>query len=113
MLGLNILRLTIIFRCAIALARKLGIQYVWIDSICILQDDGADPRGEPVNMAQCYLQALLTLAAELESESDIETLFILRPFNRLVRLPYREAGKQRGHYYVFKQLKRTKSAVFD
>lgn len=33
------------------LARKLGIQYVWIDPISILQDDAADLRGELVNMA--------------------------------------------------------------
>ncbi|KAM0513143.1 hypothetical protein ACHAPE_008182 [Trichoderma viride] len=32
---------------------------------------------------------------------------ISRPFTRLVRLPYREDGKQRGHYYVLKQLRRT------
>ncbi|KAM0451676.1 hypothetical protein ACHAPV_009825 [Trichoderma viride] len=92
----------------IALARTLDIQYVWIDSICIVQDNVADLRGELVNMAQYYQPALFTLAAELESKPDNEEMSIPRPFTRLVRLPYREGGKQRGHYYVLKQSRRTK-----
>jgi hypothetical protein len=100
MRDLDISRLPVRFRYAIALARKLDIQYVWIDLICIVQDDVADLKGELVNVAQYYQHALFTLAAELESEPDNEDMPIPRPFTRLVRLPYREDGKQRGHYYA-------------
>jgi hypothetical protein len=30
------------FREAIGIARKLGARYLWIDSLCIVQDDEAD-----------------------------------------------------------------------
>lgn len=109
MQDLDISRLPVLFRYAIALARRLGIQYIWIDSICILQDDTADVRRELLNMAQYYQHALFTLTAELKSASGDETLSIPRPFNRLARLPYREAGKQKGYFYIFKQKKRTKT----
>lgn len=35
-------RLPILFRNAITITRKLGIQFIWIDSLCIVQDDEGD-----------------------------------------------------------------------
>ncbi|PQE23216.1 heterokaryon incompatibility protein [Rutstroemia sp. NJR-2017a BVV2] len=39
------------FRDFIGVARRLGIQHVWIDSLCIIQDDGADWEKEASQMA--------------------------------------------------------------
>jgi hypothetical protein len=51
------------FRDAVIFARKLGIQYLWIDTLCILQDDEADWHREAVQMCEVYGNAFVTLAA--------------------------------------------------
>ncbi|KUI68623.1 hypothetical protein VM1G_04558 [Cytospora mali] len=49
---------------------KLGFQYVWVDSLCIIQDDGKDWLREASNMAGVYSNATLTLAVHLCSDSS-------------------------------------------
>ena len=51
------------FRDAVAISRALSIRYLWIDSLCIVQDDQADWRSHVNKMAQIYNNAYLTLAA--------------------------------------------------
>ncbi|KAI1123709.1 heterokaryon incompatibility protein-domain-containing protein [Nemania abortiva] len=51
------------FRHAITVTRKLGIQYIWIDSLCIIQDSEEDWRIESSKMASIYENSYLTVAA--------------------------------------------------
>ncbi|KAI0914585.1 heterokaryon incompatibility protein-domain-containing protein [Ustulina deusta] len=51
------------FQHAITFARKLGIRYVWIDSLCIIQDSDHDWRAESSRMATIYENSYITLAA--------------------------------------------------
>lgn len=51
------------FRDAIAVTRSLGYQYLWIDSLCIIQDDRHDWGVEAEQMASIYKNGALTLAA--------------------------------------------------
>lgn len=51
------------FREAIAMARKLGIRYLWIDSLCIIQDDSKDWQIEAAKMGSIYSRAYLVIAA--------------------------------------------------
>jgi hypothetical protein len=51
------------FRHAIDMTWRLGLKYIWIDSLCIVQDDIEDWRREGSNMASIYSRAYLTLAA--------------------------------------------------
>lgn len=51
------------FREAILITRRLGYEYIWIDSLCIIQDDPADWERESAKMADIYENAVLTLAA--------------------------------------------------
>jgi len=48
---------------AVMVVRYLGIRYVWIDCLCILQDSKADWEREAARMADIYSNAYLTLAA--------------------------------------------------
>ena len=48
---------------AIKLARCLGLQYIWIDSLCIVQDDGKDWEEQASQMASIYEAAYITIAA--------------------------------------------------
>ncbi|KAF2818391.1 HET-domain-containing protein [Ophiobolus disseminans] len=51
------------FLDAIAVARYLDIRYVWIDSLCIVQDDSIDWKHEASLLAQTYSGAIITMAA--------------------------------------------------
>ena len=90
-------------RDATILAQKLGVRYMWIDSLCIVQDDEADLRQELVKMAQYYQNAFCTLAVEVPGDGGLLRLQGGRPFQKLVRLPYRENGAQKGYIYVYKR----------
>jgi hypothetical protein len=52
-----------LFRDILSLARALGYVHVWIDSLCIVQDDAADWTEQSVLMANVYGGADLTLSA--------------------------------------------------
>ncbi|KAK1751510.1 heterokaryon incompatibility protein-domain-containing protein [Echria macrotheca] len=58
------------FRDAVQVARVLETQYLWIDSLCIVQDDVADWRREAARMADVYARAHLTLAATWAPSDD-------------------------------------------
>ena len=51
------------FADAILVTRVLGLRYLWIDSLCIIQDDPKDWKTEAYNMAATYALAELTLSA--------------------------------------------------
>ncbi|KEY64209.1 hypothetical protein S7711_03498 [Stachybotrys chartarum IBT 7711] len=58
------------FRHAIEVTRDLGFRYVWIDCICIIQDDADDWRVEASKMASIYQNAYLTLCAASARSDD-------------------------------------------
>lgn len=41
----------------------LGIQYIWVDALCIIQDDGQDWEKESRKMATVYSEARVTIIA--------------------------------------------------
>ncbi|KAM7185866.1 HET domain containing protein [Naviculisporaceae sp. PSN 640] len=51
------------FRDAITLSRALGYRYIWIDSLCIIQDSDSDWRSEAAKMASVYSDAELVISA--------------------------------------------------
>jgi hypothetical protein len=53
----------IVYRETIELARQLDVRYVWIDSLCIVQDDVDDWQQESAKMHHIYENAYLTVAA--------------------------------------------------
>ncbi|RTE75713.1 hypothetical protein BHE90_009844 [Fusarium euwallaceae] len=63
-----------VFNDAIWLCRQLGIDYIWIDSLCIVQDDAQDWEIESAKMAQYYSLAHLTIAAETSSNGTVPFL---------------------------------------
>jgi hypothetical protein len=57
------------FQDAIRITRGLGIDYLWIDSLCIIQDSRADWEEEAIMMAQIYASSYCTLAASSSQNS--------------------------------------------
>lgn len=87
------------------LAVELGIKYVWIDSMCIIQEDTADWESEATMMATYYQNAWLTVAATqtVTTGGGFLRQKIMDPYSipRVSRLPYRnKEGKQEGHFYL-------------
>ncbi|KAI8951691.1 heterokaryon incompatibility protein-domain-containing protein [Xylaria longipes] len=51
------------FQDVIDVLRRLAFRYLWIDSVCIIQDDSDDWAREAAAMCNVYSQAALTVAA--------------------------------------------------
>ncbi|KAF2852907.1 HET-domain-containing protein, partial [Plenodomus tracheiphilus IPT5] len=51
------------YQDAITFVHGLGLQYLWIDSLCIVQDSDEDWRHEGSKMSQIYSNAYVTLSA--------------------------------------------------
>ncbi|KAH7041521.1 HET domain-containing protein [Microdochium trichocladiopsis] len=54
---------------AIEVTRKLGVDYIWIDTMCIVQDDADDWRYESTRMKAVYGGSYLNIAAECAAGS--------------------------------------------
>ncbi len=63
--GISFMTLPQTFKDAICLARFLGIEYLWIDSLCIVQDspDNEDWKREGRTMANVYRHSVCNIAA--------------------------------------------------
>jgi hypothetical protein len=62
------------FTEAVIIARRLEIRYLWIDSLCILQDSRTDWDTESALMQQVYSNSLLNIAAT-SSKNNFGGLF--------------------------------------
>ncbi|KPM46184.1 hypothetical protein AK830_g244 [Neonectria ditissima] len=51
------------FQDAIKITRELGIRYLWIDSLCIIQNSKHDWEQESKHMGRIYQQSTLTISA--------------------------------------------------
>ncbi|KAH9242533.1 hypothetical protein K456DRAFT_1905694 [Colletotrichum gloeosporioides 23] len=62
---------------AIKLCRALSVRYIWIDSLCIIQDDTDDWEREAAQMGNVYANAYLTVCAA-QGDSCLDG-FLQRP----------------------------------
>jgi len=69
--GVTVSELPKTLQDAITVARDLGFQFLWIDSMCILQDDERDWAKESATMADVYSKATLVLAATSASDCGL------------------------------------------
>ncbi|OCL10795.1 HET-domain-containing protein, partial [Glonium stellatum] len=63
------------FQDAVIVTRKLGLRYLWIDSLCIIQDSDEDWENESVQMCNIYHNALFTVSAAHASNSSTGCFF--------------------------------------
>ncbi|KAL7946935.1 HET domain-containing protein [Trichoderma barbatum] len=80
-LGIPLHSLNLNFRDAVLISVKLGLRYLWIDSLCIIQDDRGDWEIEAAKMADIYRQSYINLAASAAHDShggiiDLSSLHI-------------------------------------
>ncbi|KAI0628098.1 heterokaryon incompatibility protein-domain-containing protein [Trametes polyzona] len=76
--GIPVSTLPQTIRDAIYLTRALGFRYLWIDSLCIIQDSARDKHQEMSRMRDVYRHAYLTIIAASAS-SATEGFLLDRP----------------------------------
>lgn len=76
---------------AIVFTKGIGLRYLWIDSLCIIQDDMNDWKNEAAKMADVYRNAYCTIAAA-GSKDDEEGIFIKRSEQDVCVLRYNAAN---------------------
>lgn len=65
---------------AIRLSRKLGLKYIWVDRLCIVQDDEVQKEAHVRHMADIFAGAYLTIvAAHGDAETGLVQLDPRRP----------------------------------
>ncbi|KAF2441613.1 HET-domain-containing protein [Karstenula rhodostoma CBS 690.94] len=52
-----------LFQDAIVITRQMGLRYIWIDSLCIIQDSARDWETESFKMGSIYENAYFTISA--------------------------------------------------
>jgi hypothetical protein len=57
------------FQDAIEICQRLGINHLWIDSFCIVQDSDSDWRSQAARMSDVYKNAFITIAASSSSDA--------------------------------------------
>ncbi|CCD49581.1 hypothetical protein BofuT4_P096890.1 [Botrytis cinerea T4] len=67
--GISLEQLPKTFIEAIFVARKLSIPYIWIDSLCIIQDSDDDWQTESVSMEDVYGNSILNIMATVSKNS--------------------------------------------
>ena len=89
------------FRDAIHITRKLGVSYLWIDSLCILQNSSVDWANESAQMDSIYTKAWVTIAAD--GAPDSRGGCFVGPHDRVKELARIECPGPNGfpsHIYV-------------
>ncbi|KAE9376306.1 HET-domain-containing protein [Stipitochalara longipes BDJ] len=91
------------FRDAVAITLRLGISYLWIDSLCIIQDSVDDWSKEASQMSDVYHHALCNIAATgaLDSSRGIfasTDLSVIQPWK--IPLPDPRVGEVKNFYIV-------------
>lgn len=92
------------FKDACVLCLNLGIHYIWIDSLCIVQDDSADWKQEASIMGRVYEEALFTIAASSAADSS-HGLFGVKATSLFAELPYhQDQAEHKGSVYAYMSL---------
>jgi len=80
---------------AVYVVRSLNIQFLWIDALCIIQDDEVDKRIEIQEMGSIYKNAIFTIAAS-SSGSVMDGFLLKRDELASVHLPIQLSGDTFG-----------------
>ena len=97
--GISLQDLPKTFQDAVILTKEIGLRYVWIDSLCIIQDDIKDWINEAAKMADVYQNAYCTIAAT-GSQGDQEGIFIQRSKQDVCPLRYSGANNYIAATYI-------------
>ncbi|MCJ1418445.1 hypothetical protein MMC32_004793 [Xylographa parallela] len=90
------------FQDAMVIARRLGVRYIWIDSLCIIQDSEEDWREQSALMDQVYFNSFCNIAAAHASDSRGGCFIDRNPELIAPVKVHLNWGPQPGAYYCVK-----------
>ncbi|ETS86900.1 hypothetical protein PFICI_00728 [Pestalotiopsis fici W106-1] len=95
------------FQAAFEIASRLAIDFIWIDSLCIVQNDESDWEKEAEKMQQVYSSSYVTISAS--SATDVHQGCFLTPalfcdgFSNKVAINGRQERMQFDNYDFYKR----------
>ncbi|CAI6326746.1 unnamed protein product [Periconia digitata] len=93
--GITVADMPATYQDAVKLTRELGLRYLWLDSLCICQDDAADWERESSKMLSIYSNAYLTVSAA-RAKNTSEGFLGPRIKRTFVELLYTRDGLQQS-----------------
>jgi hypothetical protein len=72
--NISLEKLPPLFQDAIIITRQLGLRYIWIDSLCIIQDSTRDWETESSKMGSIYENSYVTIAATTAPDGNARCL---------------------------------------
>lgn len=63
--------LNVIIRDAVEITRKIGLRYLWVDSLCIVQDDAHDWDSQSAQMFRIYRESYISIMNPKAMHGDI------------------------------------------
>lgn len=88
------------FRDALDITRRLGYRYIWIDSLCIIQDSLEDWEHEAVLMSEVYSNAICNIAA-VGVDSNAGCYVMRNPLSLLTCALYGGYPTSRNDLFLF------------
>lgn len=88
-------------RDGIAVTRGLGLRYLWIDALCIVQDDDDDKDNEIPQMRQIFSYAHCTIIAATAAHCHAGFLHVRElPYTLELCVPYPGLDVKNGHLFL-------------
>lgn len=99
--NINMANLTQAVADAIKLCQALNIKYLWVDALCIIQDNREDWAKEAAEMANIYANSLVTLCI-LQGDSCLDGFLERRHSPLTLQLPFssRLQSKVKGRLFL-------------
>ncbi|KAI0179667.1 heterokaryon incompatibility protein-domain-containing protein [Hypoxylon sp. FL1284] len=91
---------------AIKVTLNIDLEYIWVDSICIVQDDDKDKQREIASMPRIYNESVVTIvAARAKSARDgfLHPLDTSRYEGKIFKLGFKCEHSTSGHVYLVKE----------
>jgi hypothetical protein len=108
--GIELSKLPATFRDAVTVTRALGLQYLWIDSLCVIQGAGGDFRKEAKRMEEVYSGAYCVIAASCAADHYSG---FLKPRNARDCVGMRREGRDQTPFYICQTIDNFKDHVLD
>ncbi|KAI8715153.1 hypothetical protein NCS52_01022400 [Fusarium sp. LHS14.1] len=83
--GFRLSEVSPVIRDAVVVCRAFGVRYLWVDAVCIIQDDAYDWEQESALMAMLFKDAYFVIAAPASDSCNEGFLSLTKPF---INLPF-------------------------